>query len=95
MTDHSAYYQGVSYRWKVLQPKKSSIAYLAQELNLSQSVASILYNRGFTTKEAAYDFLFPSCRGGKYIGNNLRNGINAIERISKAIERGEKNSYLW
>ena len=81
--------KGSFYHWK-LPASDVNAAYLAVDLNLTQAVASVLINRGFSDKNKAQEFLFYSYDEEKHHPKFLHNADKAVGRIIKAIEQKEK-----
>ncbi len=76
------------YRWCVRPTDKAKAERLAQELNLSQTTASLLVARGYTEPEDAYRFLNPSLRD--LADPSLLPDIEpAVRRLAQAVERKE------
>ncbi len=83
------YVQGEMYRWK-LPEEISNIDTLAVDLNVSTSIASVLWNRGYKTKNDVHRFLFYSYDEKTHHSRNLLDAEKAVDRIIKAINSNEK-----
>ncbi|MDQ4120021.1 MAG: single-stranded-DNA-specific exonuclease RecJ [Acidobacteriota bacterium] len=76
-------------RWNLKRHDLAQVRQLANELNVAPLVAALLISRGYETGEAAHEFLNPSFE--QILEPNLLHGMReSVERILKAIERGEK-----
>jgi single-stranded-DNA-specific exonuclease len=76
-------------RWDVQIPDIEKVNKIAQALNITPLVASLLVNRGFETAEAAEAFLYPMKQS--FYDPFLLDGMErAVERIREAIAKGEK-----
>ncbi len=76
--------------WKLIKDDETIVKKLADELNISELTAKILFHRGITNVEEAEIFLNPE---SKQEFNNpfLMKGMSkAVERIIKAIDNQEK-----
>jgi len=79
----------VEYRWVPLLPDQEKVRLLVSELNISQFLAGLLVNRGFSQPESAEAFLNPSLK--MLHDPMLMKGMTAVlERVDIAQERGEK-----
>jgi len=76
-------------RWFVKNQRKEDIDNLCKALNISSVIARLLINRGFSTPEQAKDFLNKSVDQlhNPYL---MKDMDKAVERIKKALERGER-----
>ncbi|WP_010678255.1 single-stranded-DNA-specific exonuclease RecJ [Bacillus timonensis] len=76
-------------RWKVNECNQINVNQLANELQVTPLVASLLVNRGFTTAETAREFLEPDQL--EFHDPFLLDQMDtAIERITMAIENNER-----
>src|SRR4028119_1122498 len=76
-------------RWSIQKHDLGQVRQLASELDVAPLIAALLISRGFTTGEAAHEFLNPSF--DQILEPNLLRGMReSIERIFKAIEQNEK-----
>ena len=76
-------------KWIVREVDAEQVAKLSDELNITETTAKILINREITDTEAAKNFLSPE--NAPFFNPFLMRGMSAaVERISRAIERGEK-----
>lgn len=76
-------------RWNIQQPNNEVVEDLAKSLNIPPLIASLLINRGMTTKESASQFL--NIENQSFHDPFLLDGMDrAVERIHKAIENNEK-----
>jgi single-stranded-DNA-specific exonuclease len=82
--------QGISSLIEIPEINKNEIRKLAEEMNISHAVASVLFSRGYTKKELANEFLFPNYEKEKYNPIKLEESEIAVERIIKAIKNNEK-----
>lgn len=75
--------------WSYASAERSAIRALSDELEIPPLVAQLLYIRGATTPELAYQFLNPS---PEYLSDpfDLSGVDRAVERLRLARERGEK-----
>jgi single-stranded-DNA-specific exonuclease len=80
-------------RWVIQKHDHSRAAALAAELNVSPLIAALLIARGYDTTETAHRFLNPSYEHlhEPYLLKGMR---EAVERIFKAIDNGEK-MLIW
>src|SRR5215216_4930415 len=76
-------------RWIQTQCDKASLARLARELHVSETIATLLANRGITEPETAHKFLNPSIKDlhDPFTMADMR---EAVARILQAIGRKEK-----
>lgn len=74
--------------WRVHKDCQKEAEKLSKELHISTFLASILINKGFTTKEQAYEFLHPE-QTADYDPFLLPDMDKAVERIKKAINQQE------
>lgn len=74
-------------KWKVYEPPAQNFA---EDPNTSPIMKSLLSKRGFSTAEEARDFLLPSYDNGRHDPFLLSGMKDAVLRIGKAIEEGEK-----
>ncbi len=76
-------------RWIALSPDQEKVRLLVSELGISQFLAGLLVNRGFSQPESAMAFLNP--RLEMLHDPLLMKGMKAaLERIASALERSEK-----
>jgi len=76
-------------RWNIQKHDLGQVRQLASELNVAPLIAALLISRGFTTGEAAHEFLNPSF--DQILEPNMLRGMReSVERIFKAIEQNEK-----
>ncbi|MSO23131.1 MAG: single-stranded-DNA-specific exonuclease RecJ [Acidobacteria bacterium] len=75
--------------WKIATPDPTTVKGLAHALNISDTIATLLVNRGFADALTAQEFLQPrfDCLADPFLMRDLN---KAIERILLAIERQEK-----
>lgn len=66
------------------------ISNLAVQLNISIPIASLLYNKGYKTREDALVFLFPVYDSDIYNSKLMHNAEDGVLRIIKAINNKEK-----
>ncbi len=77
--------------WKIRETDIKTSKKLAMELKLPLIIAQLLVNRGITSAESAYDFLYPDI--SKLHSPTLMKGIpQAVDRIRKAINNKEN---IW
>nr|MBQ5811115.1 single-stranded-DNA-specific exonuclease RecJ [Clostridia bacterium] len=76
-------------KWNVLGVRDDAVKALADALGVGTLTAGLLCNRGYTTKEAASRFLGME-EELLHSSLLLRDMDKAVERISAAIEKGEK-----
>ncbi len=78
------------YRWSLTPPKESeAVARLAKEINVSETLATILVKRGITTYDEAKQFFRPEL--SHLHDPMLMNGMaKAVERVMEAVERNER-----
>ncbi len=77
--------------WKIQETDIKTSKKLAMELKLPLIIAQLLVNRGITSAESAYDFLYPDIN--KLHNPTLMKGIpQAVDRIRKAINNKEN---IW
>jgi single-stranded-DNA-specific exonuclease len=84
--------QGMKYRWekKLTDTNKKEKQDISLHFNLLYPIASILFDRGYTTKNAVRDFLFPVSDKFLHDGSLLKDANEAVLRIEKAIASQEK-----
>jgi single-stranded-DNA-specific exonuclease len=76
-------------RWTIKKHDREAVRMLANELKISPVAAALLISRGYETGEKARKFLNPSL--ADLHEPNLLKGMNeAVKRILKAVEAGEK-----
>ncbi|MCE1273889.1 MAG: single-stranded-DNA-specific exonuclease RecJ [Chlorobiaceae bacterium] len=77
------------FRWTRLEPDESLVKELSTAINVSNSIAAALCNRGVTTFESARQFFRPSLDEvpSPFL---LRDMEKAVARIGKAIGNGER-----
>lgn len=68
----------------------NEVGLLSAQLNISWTIALILYNRGYKTKEKALRFLFPNDTNEVHDPSLLCNADNAAKRIILAIKNQER-----
>lgn len=78
------------FRWTVAPaPDSSTVAQLAKDVNVSESIARILINRGITTYEEAKRFFRPEL--GDLLDPFLMSGMErAVDRIDQALAARER-----
>ncbi len=77
------------YRWVMREPDQEAVQTLMQSINVSEPIARALVNRGITNYDEAKRFFRPSLE--HLYSPFLMNGMKeAAERLSKAIDKGEK-----
>ena len=76
-------------RWKIQKHDDEKVKALANSLNISRLIASLLISRGYDTDELAHKFLNPVYED-LHEPNLLKGMESAVSRIQKAIENGEK-----
>jgi single-stranded-DNA-specific exonuclease len=78
------------YRWTVAEPPDPTLtAQLAKEINISESIATVLIQRGITTYEAAKIFFRPEL--SNLHDPFLMEGMElAVARVLKALEANER-----
>lgn len=86
---------GLKARWKFLSDRninfeENEIAKLACQLNVFYPIAEILYVRGFKTRSAALQFLFPDKDRACYDALSMKNVHLVSLRIKRAIDNNEK-----
>ena len=76
-------------RWKLVKHDYDKVRALAEDISVTPLVAALLISRGFGTPESAYRFLSPTL---EHLHDPflLKGMSDAVTRIRKAIERGEK-----
>lgn len=82
--------RGLKYLWTLPPEQEGAVRMLAQTHNLSLPIAQVLYNRGYTTREAINDFLFSDYESIVSQPHLLKDSHQAAQRILTAIERKEK-----
>lgn len=85
-----SYINGLFYKWKIPKYNLSEISYLAIDLQVNHTVASLLYARGYKTAKLAHQFLFPIHDNDIYHPKELLNSTKAVLRIKEAIQKKEK-----
>ena len=75
--------------WKIASPDPATVRGLAQALNISGTIATLLVNRGIADALSAQEFLHPRFDGlaDPFLMRDLE---KAVERIRLAIERQER-----
>jgi single-stranded-DNA-specific exonuclease len=81
---------GMQYRWEISEFPVGEVESLATSLNVSTSVASILYKRGYKDKVSAQGFLFPTREMYWHDPHLMESSDLAVDRIIEAIEGKEK-----
>ncbi|MBA3632161.1 MAG: single-stranded-DNA-specific exonuclease RecJ [Acidobacteria bacterium] len=76
-------------RWTIKKHDREEVAKLSNSLKVSPIVAALLITRGYETEESAYKFLNPSY-SDLHEPNLLKGMKEAVNRILKAVEKGEK-----
>lgn len=76
-------------RWEVAEIDEREVLRLARAIDVSAPVARILVARGLTDPVAARDFLSPSLLAHLHDPAEMFGMDRAVERIRRAIERGE------
>jgi single-stranded-DNA-specific exonuclease len=76
-------------RWTIKKHNREAVNMLAEDLKVSPVVAALLISRGYETGEKAHRFLNPSL-ADLHEPNLLKGMKEAVNRILKAIEAGEK-----
>ena len=76
-------------RWTIKKHDRAAVKMLANELRISPVAAALLISRGYETEEKAQKFLNPSL-ADLHEPNLLKGMKQAVERILKAVEAGEK-----
>jgi single-stranded-DNA-specific exonuclease len=76
-------------RWTIKKHDREAVKMLADELKISPVVAALLISRGYETGEKAHKFLNPSL-ADLHEPNLLKGMKEAVKRILKAVETGEK-----
>ena len=76
-------------RWTILKHDREKVLKLAQALKISPLAAALLISRGYETEEKAFKFLNPSY-DDLHEPFLLKGMKEAVERILRAIEQGEK-----
>ncbi|MEO8071641.1 MAG: single-stranded-DNA-specific exonuclease RecJ [Acidobacteriota bacterium] len=79
----------VMKRWTIQKHDRAEVKNLADSLKVSPLIAALLITRGFETAEKAHKFLNPSY-DDLHEPNLLKGMTEAVERILKAVEAGEK-----
>lgn len=78
------------YRWRIAeQPDEGKVAGLAKEINVSDPIARILFNRGIVTYKLAKEFFRPQL-SDLHDPFLMRGMEQAVVRILKALEAKEK-----
>ncbi|MCS7013796.1 MAG: single-stranded-DNA-specific exonuclease RecJ [Chloroherpetonaceae bacterium] len=77
------------YRWRLLQPDSEKVFALARAINASLPIAKALCNRGIFTFDDAKRFFRPE-EAPLHSPFLMRDMQHAAERLSQAIERGER-----
>jgi single-stranded-DNA-specific exonuclease len=76
-------------RWTIKKHDREAVRLLANELKISPVAAALLISRGHETGEKAHKFLNPSL-ADLHEPNLLKGMSEAVRRILKAVEAGEK-----
>lgn len=76
-------------RWLLPELDEAAVAALARDLQLTPPAARVLWARGYRTRDAALRFLDPQL-AGLHPPAELKGMPEAVERLSSAIQRGEK-----
>ena len=76
-------------RWTIQKHNHDEVKNLANTLKVSPIVAALLITRGYETEESAHKFLNPSY-DDLHEPNLLKGMKEAMARVLKAIEKGEK-----
>ena len=76
-------------RWTIQKHDRSEVKLLADALQVSPIAAALLISRGYKTSESAHKFLNPSY-DDLHEPNLLKGMKDAVNRVLKAIEAGEK-----
>ncbi|SDE59975.1 single-stranded-DNA-specific exonuclease RecJ [Sporomusa acidovorans] len=75
--------------WRLFPAKRELANELSRKLNISRYIAQVLINRGITSEQAAYEFLYADTKN--MIDPYLLKGMKkAVARIAQAVERQEK-----
>jgi single-stranded-DNA-specific exonuclease len=84
--------RGIKYIWHNPHHLNNiyDISRLAVQLNISIPVATLLYNKGYKTRESALQFLFPVYDNSIYNSKLMHHAELAVFRIVKAIKNKEK-----
>ena len=73
----------------LIQPRDKSAASLARSLKTSELIAQLLINRGISDSEQGRAFLHPKLNA-LIAPEEMPGVIDAVDRIARAIEQGEK-----
>ena len=76
-------------RWTIKKHDREAVNFLAEDLKVSPILAALLISRGYENAEKAEKFLNPSIND-LHEPNLLKGMKQAVERILKAVEVGEK-----
>ncbi len=81
--------KGIFYRWNLPEKQGRNLLDLAKQLDVSVTLTELLLKRGYHTKEAALEFLYPnlSTLPDPY---SMKDMEPAIERILRAIKQKER-----
>ena len=82
--------QGIKFLWRIPEFNTLEIEKISAEHNLSLASASVLYSRGYKTKEQINSFLFVSREKDVYDPLLFKDSNVVLSRLLRAIEKKEK-----